>query len=187
DVWDFGEQGTAVGPGYYCSYSYHQPFNYPHDRPLTSESSALSPLCADRNPYLDKNATAYIDGQMSDESQPYWGTPIGEEYMTYLDIDRTGNAAAHQREGQNVLYNDGHVRFERYPNVGIANDNIWKYWPKAPPLTPQDKQLGSVGPSALGNPSNVGEDATWATPTGQMNPTTFATTEDAYLVNEMNY
>jgi prepilin-type N-terminal cleavage/methylation domain-containing protein len=65
DVWDFGDQGSAGGrPGDYCSYSYHQPFSYPHDRPLTAESSSLSPLCADRNPYLDKNASTYLDGQM---------------------------------------------------------------------------------------------------------------------------
>jgi prepilin-type N-terminal cleavage/methylation domain-containing protein len=189
DVWDFGPRTTSLGPGFYCSYSYHMPFNFPHDRPLAAESSALSPLCADRNPYLDRNATSYIDGQNSGEDPPGWLVAPGTNYLTYVDNDRTGNAAAHQREGQNVLYNDGHIRFEKYPNVGIAGDNIWKYWPTAPSptLTPQQIQLGNVGPSAAGNPSDVGQDATWATPTGQMNPTTFATTEDAYLVNETNY
>ena len=35
------------------------------------------------------------------------------------------NAYAHQGEGQNVLYNDGHVKFETTANVGINNDNIY--------------------------------------------------------------
>jgi hypothetical protein len=43
-------------------------------------------------------------------------------------VDKTGNSASHQREGQNVLFNDQHVSFEKYPNCGIARDNIWKMW-----------------------------------------------------------
>ncbi len=46
----------------------------------------------------------------------------------YSDPSHTQNSASHQREGQNVLYNDSHVAFERAPNVGIEKDNIYKCW-----------------------------------------------------------
>lgn len=184
DVWDFGPRTASVGPGYYCSYSYHMPFNTPHDRPLMAESSSLSPLCADRNPYLDRNATSYLDGQKEDEDPPRWEIVPPGTIPEYIDDDMTGNAASHQREGQNVLYNDGHVRFERYPNIGIACDNIWKYWPTAPPFADDAKQrqFGNIG-TADGNPSGIGgQDASWAV----NNPAVHATTEDAYMVNETN-
>lgn len=137
-VWDFGSgelstMKSRLVTGQYCSYSYHLP--YPDDSPPVYGRFAISPalfgdspVCADRNPYLDKNADSYIEGTACDneERPPTWITE-GEECY-YQDPDKTGNSAAHQREGQNVLFNDGHVVFARYPNVGINNDNIWKCW-----------------------------------------------------------
>jgi len=142
-VWDFGSgeistMASRLVPGQYCSYSYHLP--YVDDYPvvygrfnITPEFGGQQPLCADRNPYLDKNANAYIEGQAcvgGEEDPPTWITATGTEPGRYEDVDRTGNAAAHGREGQNVLFNDGHVVFARYPNIGINNDNIWKCWGK---------------------------------------------------------
>ena len=36
-----------------------------------------------------------------------------------------GNSPNHEREGQNVLYADGHVKYELTPFVGIGQDNIY--------------------------------------------------------------
>ncbi|MBN1456363.1 MAG: hypothetical protein JW912_00745, partial [Sedimentisphaerales bacterium] len=36
-----------------------------------------------------------------------------------------GNSNAHNREGQNVLFNDGHAEFEKRPDVAVQNDNIY--------------------------------------------------------------
>jgi hypothetical protein len=62
-----------------------------------------SPLCADRNPFLDQNLAGTIPGNED-------------------------NAYAHNGNGQNVLYKDNHVDFERDPLVGIGGDNIWCYF-----------------------------------------------------------
>jgi prepilin-type N-terminal cleavage/methylation domain-containing protein len=153
-VWDFGDIGdTALFPGRYNSYAFHDPYEYNDESyegyPLGSYSSPSCPLMADRNPYLDKNAEGYIDGK-GGEKKPEWGgadtsaTPAIPDH--YLDDDLTGNAAAHQRDGQNVLFNDAHVRFEDFPNVGLARDNIWKYWPdpENPPDVGEDRELGEV-------------------------------------------
>ena len=164
DVWDFGYENPWV----HCSYSYHMPYSFiqadrdtPVSYAISSASDPACPLCGDRNPYMDaKNVNSYIDGAADDEDPPEW---VNEGYS---DPDQTGNAAAHQRDGQNVLFNDSHVSFAKYPNVGIDNDNIWKHWPK--PIPPYDrvKQLDSIRatpPNTRGEPQSE---------------------EDAYLVND---
>jgi len=138
---------------------------------ITSSSNSSSPLCADRNPYLDKNAVDYIDGAKTNEDPPRWVGSPGE----YRDQDRTGNSAAHQREGQNVLFQDSHVSFERYPNVGIEHDNIWKCWDAGwDNPTPRQRQFETVpftGITAPGTPAATGH------PKNR---------DDAFLVNETN-
>jgi prepilin-type processing-associated H-X9-DG protein len=52
-----------------------------------------------------------------------------------------GNAAVHDRKAQNILFNDGHVSAELYPNCGINNDNIWKFWPSNNP-TDEQREVG---------------------------------------------
>lgn len=137
-AWDFGDTtDSTLKPGQYNSYAYHDPYANASDDALkgyalNSQSNPACPLAADRNPYLDKNAEAYLDGEMEGEEAPDWGggdpgPPVIPDH--YIDPYQTGNAAAHQREGQNVLYNDAHVDFEEFPNVGITKDNIWKFWP----------------------------------------------------------
>jgi len=123
DLWDFGNK-----PGLRCSYSMHLPYiaysadpvsGQPFSYPISAMSPGTSPLCADRNPWLDDNAYAYL----SDTTN--WPTYTNSEFK---DPEKKMNAAAHQRDGQNVLYNDGHVNFENKPVVGISEDNIWKAW-----------------------------------------------------------
>jgi len=178
DVWDFGGQRgssqTALMPGQYNSYSYHSPYGDGSEPgyALGSYSNPACPLAADRNPYLDKNATVYLEGDQGcdggdpDEDCPYWEDG-------YRDPDKTGNSAAHQREGQNVLFNDSHVRFEKYPNVGISNDNIWKCWENCD-SPPEDSEEFQLGPSPYcGTLDEDGDGASCGE-------------RDAYLVSEKN-
>jgi len=156
DAWDFGAL-----PGKFCSYSYHHPFEVP----ITMTSRPGTPIAADRNPYLDMHAQVYLDGQDPDEDAPYWDNG-------YIDEDRTGNSAAHQREGQNVLFNDGSVRFEKTPNVGVNNDNIWKHWGSTTEPSQEQKELGVTPPSDAGATKiRTGRGQSWSE-------------EDAYLVGE---
>ena len=151
DAWDFG--GNEPGEsGIYCSYSYHHPYGAGGNSgdagyPLSATSNGGSPLCADRNPRLDKNAwRVYTDGRQAGEQAPFWDTSgtMGPEYK---DPDRTGNCACHEREGQNVLFVDASVRFERKPCVGIAKDHIYKRWTGngRQPQSEQDRQGAGMG------------------------------------------
>jgi prepilin-type N-terminal cleavage/methylation domain-containing protein len=175
DGWDFGQAGSGNFPGDLCSYAYQLPTFQPEGRiflgfPLSVISKPAAPLMADRNPYLDFNAKDWVDGDpQPDDSLPYWDTdPPPGEYQD--DEPRTGNSAAHNRDGQNVLYNDTHVSFERFPNVGINNDNIWCHWLASPPPFPdqRDREL----PHTDGQPSEVGDGVS-------------RHADDAYLVNEV--
>jgi len=134
-TWDFGD-GAQVWPGECCSYSYHMPFSFIDPRPghggdmtnfaVEEVSSGTRPLCADRNPFLDENA---------------------------INPEAGDNCAAHGGDGQNVLYRDLHVSFEKNPNVGIGEDNIWTYYDGSndqpptfigddgPPINPEDAYL----------------------------------------------
>ena len=175
DLWDFGDT-----PGQHCSYAYHMPYMFERlgesndivmdSYPLSSESKPESPVCADRNPYLDRNAESYIDGADPYEDSPWWDTKYG--HGLYEDLDLTGNSAHHKRGGQNVLFVGGHVEFCKYPNVGIHNDNIWKHWEgnRVPKLA-SDRELGPVPYSSYLNDNGQGG------PHG---------IKDAYLVSEKN-
>jgi prepilin-type processing-associated H-X9-DG protein len=175
-AWDFGGN-----PGARCSYSYHMPF--PNTDDITKSYAAEpmaspgSPLCADRNPYLDKNAADYIKDPRI--TNPYLGTSDGE----YHDDKLKGNCASHGRKAQNVLFNDGHVAAEMYPNCGINNDNIWKYWPSYT-NTPTDTER-EVGAGASPPPlTSAGNENLQYTPgAGSASP---KNKDDACLVNERN-
>jgi hypothetical protein len=143
ETWDFGD-GAQVWPGACCSYSYHMPFSFPDPREegregtltnfaINKKSRENSPVCADRNPFLDEHLTDT-------------GPSFGE------------NAYAHKEEGQNVLYKDMRVVFERDALVGISKDNIWTYYDPNTGTDQPPEFIGDEGPPF--------------------------TTRDSYLVNE---
>jgi type II secretory pathway pseudopilin PulG len=177
--WDFGAKQdlkTNLVAGQYCSYSYHMPYMRTQTEPgfpVTPASNPASPLSGDRNPYLDRNARPYLEGKHcegdQDEDAPTWH----QQDHYYYDPDRTGNSACHRREGQNILFNDGHVLFAQYPNVGLNNDNVWKNWTSTNvPESPEEWQV---------EPTPYCQVMNWKP--GQEAP---MDKRDAFLVNELN-
>jgi prepilin-type N-terminal cleavage/methylation domain-containing protein len=124
DLWDFGP--TLADSCKSCSYTYHAPFSL---YALTTSSEPGFAVAADRNPWLNSpGATAKpFPGTGTDRFQPdiqgYGGTN---------DLARNGNAITHQNEGQNVLFLDSHVAFEKRPYCSIEDDNIYTVTDKAP-------------------------------------------------------
>jgi len=179
DVWDFGDGSNGtLWPGEYVSYSYHMPFSHTNQSKtlvsyaLTSASSSASPLGADRNPYIDRNAAeVYVDRYNTEDSWSSWDNKTG-----FYDGDHVRNAAAHQRDGQNVLYVDTHVEFEKTPNCGIENDYIWICWQNAPnAMEKGDKEWGQQNCRTILSKAKIGY--------GKLGP---ANEDDAFLVNEYN-
>lgn len=83
------------------SYSYQ----YQHDpdrRPIGTMSEPTFPVMADANPYTKGGVQ----------------TPFSTDRAS---TDDRGNSTNHtKREGQNVLWQDGHVSFEKGPDVGLS-------------------------------------------------------------------
>jgi hypothetical protein len=107
DLWDFG-----TSPAEHSSYSYHMPFGL---YALTTSSEPGMAVAGDRNPFI--------------------GSPMAEaKVMAGFNPDggreavKIGNANQHQEDGQNVLFLDSHVGFEKNPYAGINDDNIYTYW-----------------------------------------------------------
>jgi prepilin-type N-terminal cleavage/methylation domain-containing protein/prepilin-type processing-associated H-X9-DG protein len=107
DLWDFGTEPTK-----HCSYSYHLPFSL---YALTTSSEPGMAVAADRNPFIESPAAEAKDLTL-------FNPDGGRETM------KVGNAITHQEDGQNVLFLDGHVGFEKVSFCGINDDNIYTYW-----------------------------------------------------------
>ena len=109
NLWDFGPT-----PLDFCSYSYHQPLRvsgaFTNPFALTTSSEPGLALAADINPWKK-------EGSVRD-----WDTfdPDGDR-----DRVKEGNSESHQDEGQNVLFLDSHVDFEKVSFCGISEDNIY--------------------------------------------------------------
>jgi len=109
--WDFDDD-----PGSRCSYAYQMCYYNTSTGTRYALSSASNPglaMAADRNPWQ-------IAGILPNDAS--------------LTDKEKGNSAAHGREGQNVLYVDGHVLFERSEgsavqdrgcNCGLNDDDIY--------------------------------------------------------------
>jgi prepilin-type N-terminal cleavage/methylation domain-containing protein len=123
ECWDFGPDSAK-----HVSYSY----NYPYS-PFSPDasSSPTTPIIADLSPWM--------------EATPDGGTEIvtiaaGDQPPQLIDYcDETeksrfnlGNSPTHGMEGQNILFNDMHVKFMKTPNVGIEQDNIYTRWSADP-------------------------------------------------------
>jgi prepilin-type processing-associated H-X9-DG protein len=69
-----------------------------------------------------------------------------------VEEQRLINSPNHGREGQNVLYGDGHVEFFLSPFAGVNRDNIYTFGPSGANYadSPGD---GIVGPSMLAQDS----------------------------------
>jgi prepilin-type N-terminal cleavage/methylation domain-containing protein len=157
---DFGPGKSAAGSETYrfCSYSYHMPFG---SYALTTSSEAGMAVAADRNPWLPTTTTLsttfnLFQPDLAGSSNTWKGT---------ADSAKLGNSLAHQGDGQNALFIDSHVEFEKRSFVGIENDNIYTRFLAATDTTSPDTKMQGVQPAPL-------------------NTTDPGSKRDAYLVND---
>ena len=113
DAWDFGPN-----PIDHCSYSYHSPYDSRYALNIGTSPPGMA-VAADRNPWLDPAA----DKGYRDTFLLGWHGPTEQQ--------KAGNAIAHGNEGQQVLFLDGHVTFEKRSFCGVQDDNIYLACAKA--------------------------------------------------------
>ncbi len=107
DLWDFG-----ADPFDNCSYSYHMPF-CKYALELSSEPGMA--VAADKNPFMPS--------LMAEPKNFMRFQPEGSR-----EAIKAGNAHQHDDEGQNVLFLDSHVSFEKKSYCGVRDDNIYTFW-----------------------------------------------------------
>ena len=111
DAWDFGPIHESYR---HCSYAYQIPFNR---YALTTARDPNLAVAADRNPFLDSPAGV---GTVRTEFIPDLPGEGGN-----AETARESNAITHGKDGQNVLFLDGRVTFEKRAYCGLDNDNIY--------------------------------------------------------------
>jgi hypothetical protein len=112
DFWDFGPN-----PQKHFSYSYHIPYGL---YPLTKSCEPEMAIAADRNPWI-KSPASYAKTPFTNfkpDIPPWNGTRKQAKF---------GNTVAHKEDGQNVLFMNSHVDFEKRPYCGIDDDNIYTF------------------------------------------------------------
>ena len=151
ECWDFG-----ANPRGFYSYAYQYPFTivgFPGNFPVTPLSDSGIAIMADKSPYLVSTVDASTK-LFSLKNSPPSVLPSSE------DEERAGNSDNHKKEGQNVLYNDGHVSFADASNVGFDSDNIYTMVADpmtgaSLPITDRVRQLGYILPQSVVRQFNV--------------------------------
>jgi prepilin-type N-terminal cleavage/methylation domain-containing protein len=137
DAWDFGLSGTNGTSWKSCSYSYHMPFG--SNFALTVSSEPGFAVCSERNPWLASPAgEAQAWGQFQPDVTGFSGGTT--------ETAKLGNAMAHQQEGQNVMFLDTHVEFEKRAFCSVEDDNIFTI-SNAPDGGPDEKGVAPTGGS----------------------------------------
>ncbi len=133
DAWDFGPMTESFK---HCSYSYHMPFGL---YALTVSSEPSFAVAADRNPFLKSPA--------ADAKTLAGFKPDLDAFKGTADQAKEGNSISHQLDGQNVMFLDTHVAFEKRAYCSIEDDNIY--------LVSNDTTKGSPIGAVPGVPSVI--------------------------------
>jgi prepilin-type N-terminal cleavage/methylation domain-containing protein len=118
------------------SYGYQVPYGSQNQTRPSESIDIRMGLIADKGPFSIAGSTANPGGGIPDEAQAY-NRPNGQQNVQYpTDVEKNSlekwvvfNSPNHggqsNGEGQNVLFGDSHVDFQRKPIVGVDEDNIY--------------------------------------------------------------
>lgn len=108
---------TTASASSNISYSFVQPYST-----FTGTKGSWDMWAADIDPRI------IIGADQNDGANPIAGTPTTtNDYSTISlnDLKQNVNSKNHTGDGQNCMYGDGHISFEKTAYVGIGKDNIY--------------------------------------------------------------
>jgi len=115
----------------YLSYAYQVPYGR-KGKPKVDRDTRM-PVAADKGPYYQSGGpglanTRTVKDERSDlEPMTQIDGETDERLILKVSVDswRPYNSQNHGGEGQEILFTDSHVKFERRPIEGVNNDNIY--------------------------------------------------------------
>jgi prepilin-type N-terminal cleavage/methylation domain-containing protein len=126
----------------YKDFSSDQSVSYGYQWPWAQEPSSTAPRPGLAYAYegRDSNMALTADRGPFGTAGGYDTTQGEPEACTFDDNSSPSfwskfNSANHQREGQNVGYQDAHVEFQKRPIAGVNNENIYTVWQTTYPIT----------------------------------------------------
>jgi prepilin-type N-terminal cleavage/methylation domain-containing protein/prepilin-type processing-associated H-X9-DG protein len=139
ELWDFGHEVLfpGTGPRNCVSYSFQFPYSEtgsPGRYAADGTKSAAFAVMADKNPWMDpklEDKDTHPSGTIDVNN---WTECVGRMaayYLTGSTISESSwevkkaNAYPHSRDGQNVLFGDGHANYEKVTDVGVKHDGIY--------------------------------------------------------------
>ncbi len=175
ELWDFGGdditttvdgESLVYNDGYprkHVSYSYQLPYasGPVPAHPASATASASTAILADKNPWCDPKLTSAVGMNDADKKRDYLmlidflgagDTTVWTDTDNPLRDSTTAwqvqiaNSQPHGREGQNVLFGDGHASFEKRPDISYQNDNIYTQFGGWAPYSEEAKRVGAVLP-----------------------------------------
>lgn len=112
----------------FLSYGYQLPFG--RGKPNENLDARMA-IAADKGPFFTAGQTQ-ADGTVRDQYESAVNNPQIQGASTASDILKADNdrwrpynSRNHAGEGENVLFQDGHVEFTKKPIVGVNYDNIY--------------------------------------------------------------
>ena len=133
ELWDFGSKDPTygTGPGNCVSYAYQMPYGNSTDLgpckyAASGTSTASFAVMADKNPWQDRKlkkgaGTADTYHDFVSRLGAYWPQNANIPKFQIL----RANSQPHNRDGQNVLFGDGHTEWAKTSDVGVKHDNIY--------------------------------------------------------------
>ena len=179
EIWDFGHSGIVpgTGPRNCVSYSYQLPYSATGTKSrfaADGTKSASFAVMADKNPFYDSKLIA-TTGTVDGNTYAGMARVMGQYYLDNAGLAKweieIGNSQPHDREGQNVLFADGHNSFENESDVGVKHDNIYTVWQTGG----TDEALWRVGMGGVAANYGVGVTTTY---------TSMTMTDDSMLAND---
>jgi prepilin-type N-terminal cleavage/methylation domain-containing protein len=189
-LWDFGGDvisgSSGQTPVTSVSYAYHSPYkgagtgvqtgNGSKSRYAgTASRSSSFAIMSDKSPFFDAKlefTTTVTQQNFMDKASPL---NLGSSTIPNNNYDaiekfkvQVANSQPHDRDGQNVVYADGHSSYETRSDVGTKNDNIYTTMipPTATenqwrigqlPTTPQALDVRSTEDTCLVNDKNAAD------------------------------
>ncbi len=136
ELWDFGTE-----PHKHVSYAMHNPYGA---YPAGTKRPASFAIAADMSPWFRLGDFVKPDSSFTDWEKntalmsPYFSVPSTERWQI-----QQANAFSHNREGQNVVFADGHSEYVKTTDVGVKHDNIYTYWSASENPTENDIRIGT--------------------------------------------